>query len=99
MKNANNGYLKPSVDALWLESRITLDRLTSAAASYIASCPGTPQGSDNVPIFLIHAMYEVARAYLRITQGTPDGESKEKLESIRLLLQMMNSRWRLAGKS
>ncbi|KAH8888148.1 hypothetical protein GQ53DRAFT_872412 [Thozetella sp. PMI_491] len=86
-------------EALWDETRTALDRLTGAAASYNVTCVTNRFASNLVSCFLIHAMYQVASTLLRLTRGAPDEETAEKIGTLRELLNLMDSRWRLAGKS
>ena len=93
---------KPPLESLWPEARTALDRLSAAAISYNDACTGAcaliPDASDHVPIFLMHVMYQVACLLLSLSPTTRDGGIGDKIEAIKQLLQLVDSRWGLAGK-
>lgn len=92
---------EPSLESLWFEARTALNRLSAAAVSYNVSCTitcsDTPDTSNHVPVFVMHAMYQSACILLRLSQGALDGELSDKIEAIKQWFQLVNSRWRLAG--
>ena len=87
-----------SWEKLWPETRTALDRLTAAAASYIATCRTVPDAPHIVPIFLLHVMYQVTCLLLRLAQTSSDGEIRDKIATLRLLLGRTGMRWRLSGE-
>lgn len=88
-----------SFEALWYESRTALDRLSAAATSYNITHFEDTEASCHIPIFLVHVMYQVASMLIRVAQITPDEEIKDKVKKFKQLMGLVNSRWRIAGKS
>ncbi|CAH0056008.1 unnamed protein product [Clonostachys solani] len=86
-----------SFESLWPESRTALNRLSAAAVSYSATCPAVPDAPHIVPIFLIHVMYQVCSILLRISQGSPDGNIRDQISTIKHFLGQIATRWRLGG--
>ena len=86
------------LDKLWVETRTALDRLSAAAVSYNTTCPHFPESADNVPVFLLHVMFQVTCMFLRLAEGTPSPALRDQIETLRNLLRHANKRWRLAGE-
>lgn len=75
-----------------------MDELASAAASCNATCMEDLHAADHVPIFLLHAMYQVACKFLAGAQVDQNGDRRSKFEEVKRLLRSINPRWHLAGK-
>lgn len=71
--------------------------MAAAAASCNSAHSESPAAPDKLPVFLMHAIYQVASILSRITQDTPDGGTKDKIEALKQLLRLVNPRWRVAG--
>ena len=84
----------------WPESIEAVNRLITAATSYMNPTITDLKEADCVPIFFIHVMYQVGCILLTLARGgLLDEEIGEKLEVVKSLLLRVNTRWRLAGKS
>jgi len=81
-----------------MESRVALDRLSTAAMSYNESCPIHPDAADHMPIFVICVMYQTVCLFLRLSKGTLEGEMQDKVQAIKKLFQLLSSRWQVAGR-
>jgi hypothetical protein len=93
-----HGHGGLSFDDLWLESREALDRISSTAETFAAAWPHDRFIAENVPIFLIHVVYQVATFFLVLAQGAPDDDTKQKMETLKHLLYLIDQRWHLAGE-
>ncbi|KAE9370944.1 hypothetical protein N431DRAFT_468950 [Stipitochalara longipes BDJ] len=87
-----------SLESLCFETHTALDRLSSAALSYNETCSQDPASANAAPVFIVHVMYQVACALLRFAQGVPNEETREKIETLKRFLRLMEPRWRFAGK-
>lgn len=47
---------------------------------------------------MIVAAYQVACTILTRARSTPDGEARQRLDEVKRLLQLLDERWKLAGK-
>jgi hypothetical protein len=87
---------KVSTQGLWQESRIALKRLAEAAASHLTNSSPDPNASDQIPIFMIHVMYQAACVLLLLPS---DDGMVEDITIYKNVLRLIDSRWRLAGRS
>jgi hypothetical protein len=92
----NDRRAKVLSQGLWQESRIALRRLAEAAASHLTNSSPDANASDQIPIFMIHVMYQAACVLLLLP--SEDG-MVEDVTIYKNVLRLIDSRWRLAGES
>lgn len=54
---------------------------------------------DECSFFLVHVVYQAISALITIGQGNPSAEIEERITILRWLLQHLQTRWPLSGKS
>jgi len=89
---------RPSFESLCFETRTALDRLAATAASYETTCHISQYSADNVPLFVLHSMYQAASFLTTLARAQPDEQTTSKIEVIKSLLGLLNKRWHLAGE-
>jgi hypothetical protein len=52
---------------------------------------------NSVSIFLIQATYQASSTLIRISKGNPDTTTRETIKAIKLHLDDLSQRWRVAG--
>lgn len=85
--------LRRHADDVFPEAASALDRL-----AHMASCLRSGHLKPKFSIFFLHVMYQAAMALVTIGGGSPDEETKTKLEMIKDLLQLLKPEWLVAGK-
>lgn len=95
-----DGVPQISLDNFWPESLEGVNRLITAATSYMNLTTTGPNKADCIPIFFTHVLYQVSCILLMLDRGTLlDDEIGEKFGVVKSLLLRVNERWRVAGKS
>jgi hypothetical protein len=96
---ASLGYNEVHFHELWQESQNALQRLSDAAKFRYESDPGSMKSADRVPVFMVHAMYQAASAFLMLAPDEMIPIVEEQVVVFKNVLQMLDTRWQLAGQS
>ncbi|KAL6890493.1 hypothetical protein GGI43DRAFT_425599 [Trichoderma evansii] len=79
------------------ESRRVLEILTQMAASLRKDVEEGRTLDEEVPVFLMQVVYQGALATIEMGQGNLNDQLKERLETLKWLLQYIQPRWRVLG--
>ncbi|KAH8123007.1 hypothetical protein FP744_10007147 [Trichoderma asperellum] len=80
------------------ESRRVLDILTQMAFCMRKDAEEGKSLDEEYPVFLMQVLYQAALATIEMGQGTPNEQLKERLGTLKWLLQHIQPRWRVASK-
>lgn len=80
------------------ESRRVLKILMHMASSLRKDIEEGRTLDEEFPVFLLQVLYQIALLTIEMGQGNPNEELKERLDTLKWLLQHIESRWRVAGK-
>lgn len=83
---------------MFAESRRTLDMLTKMASSMRKDVEEGRALDEEFPVFLMQVIYQAAMATIEMGQGNPNEQLKERLGTLKWLLQHIQPKWRVAGK-
>lgn len=80
------------------ESRRVLEILTQMAASLRKDVEEGRTLDEEFPVFLLQVAYQGALTTLEMGQGNLNDQLKERLETLKWLLEYIQPRWRVVGK-
>lgn len=81
------------------ETKRALDVLGRSASVLRKDLENGGPIEEGLPIFFMQTLYQAAILAMEIGQGNPEKEIEEKIDAFRWLLQYLQSRWKVAGKS
>lgn len=80
-----------------LESASALETLSRLACPFFTICLKDAAVLNSVSIFLIHSTYQATSTLIRVSNGNPDMVSREHIASMKMHLDDLSHRWRVAG--
>lgn len=93
------GSIEEAYIHMFVESRRTLEKLTNMAICMRKDAEEGRTLDEEFPVFLAQIIYQAALATIEMGQGNPNEQLRERLETFKWLLQHIQPKWRVAGKS